>query len=263
MIQITNNSFKNNNFLFDAIRALHSTKICKSHKNNILGIVYAFNSFIDNHGSLLYFKQWPQIEISNCKFMYNKAHFLIYADNHYSRNDVQNGKIYIYNLTFHGNRLQQPTGGSSAAIRLRGNETTIHISNIMFTKNRGTSISLTNSILEIVGNITIDRNSAVTGGGLYIDRSVLHFADNDTKLLFFGNYATFGGAIYIEGEQDNCFLGNSSGQSIVLNGNTATVGPSIFFASNDSNNQCTGIEQFATSLPYSREFSISRTNYYS
>ena len=126
-------------------------------------------------------------------------------------NDNSPFNISINAVKFIDNRVLQKNKAAIIDIRYGNKVPVLH--DLLFTKNMGTPLVLTNVILNVTGDITFDGNNAITGGGLYIDRSVVSLADNAT-MHFVNNYAIYGGAVYIEATQEICFITSKYKQPI-------------------------------------------------
>ena len=252
MVLIKNNYFKNNTCTLNhLIGGVSHIPLHNKPSPLKLTIVLVFNTFYNNRGKLLHFTRLPLIEIANCSFENNTVTDYAVLMRLYS--DVNPFGISIYNVKFNSNTVLPTVGADKAAIvciMLGKKGLVLH--NVEFILNTGTSLALISTVLNVTGNVTFYHNSAVTGGGLYIDRSVVFFTEN-AKMNFYNNYAIYGGAIYIEAKTSNV---HTLQDSVVLNGNTATVGHSIFLA----DKKCTNITlNDVTSLPINAFISNSTT----
>lgn len=209
-----------------------------------LAAVFHSNIIIENTGTILYFKDWPLIEIFSCTIINNIAQDYCILIN--LGNDKSPSKISVGHLALVGNRVLQKSKAAIIDIRFGKADMPV-LFNLIFVKNIGTPLALNSVSVKVAGNLTFVGNIAVTGGGLYIDRSVLYLADNAT-MYFTNNYAMYGGAVYIEATQTGCFVNSKYKHSIVLTRNTATVGSSIFYASKNCKYTCRHMDDI-TVLP--------------
>ena len=78
---------------------------------------------------------------------------------------------------------------------------------------------------------------------------------------FINNYAIYGGAVYVEASQTVCYFKKYKSHAIRFSGNTAIVGDSIFFASNECNStRLCDDDKYVTSLPYSASSMIDNSS---
>ena len=100
------------------------------------------------------------------------------------------------------------------------------ISNCMFQGGQNGALAVVDSTLTLLDN-TFLNNSATIGGGIYIDRSIVHL----TRNTFVDNYASENGSgVYIESDQpstvsftENSFIGNNGDGAVVFVGYNSEV----------------------------------------
>ena len=247
MVQIKNNNFTTNNMiqLF-----LVSNNLQRSSVDHAI-IVFNFNSFYNNNGTLINFKQWPTtINITNCIFSQNRASSNIISILFHDVTPV----IVIKEVILMENQILTTVSANEAAIvSITGGRNVSTSLNAAFSLNQGTPLALIDTTLQVTGYINFNANSAITGGGLYINESTIYLADNDTTIRFTDNYAVYGGAVYLEATQKTCFLIFNSIHSIYIARNIArniaNVGSSIFYANNACKYACKNSIDDITSLP--------------
>ena len=243
-LYLFNNLFINNMF---------STGLKMLYCNPCLKFVCLSNKFINNKGHLMDFYQWPYIELVDTAIINNTADtYLVYI--HYDKQHNPNTTIIIkntimmYNLitvlttTYHGAIVNLYNSGPTATIY-------VTCGNVTFSKNLATPLALNGISLAVTGSIMFESNRGVTGGGLYIHLASLKLeidVDHATvNVSFVNNFARYGGAIFIDNSQSLCFLNISNHHSLLLYGNTAIVGPSIFSSRNwcnfNFNDICTNL----------------------
>ena len=266
-LKLTNNNYTNNTFSIGLIRTYSSELDC----NNVtLYMVCNRNHFEGNIGTLMNLNQWPYmyVQIENTTITNNTADVFLISIK-YSTKFIQCHRymnIYLKDLNISYNSISM----LAIATQLQGaiflvqdslygaymHMTSLNVSNATFSNNIGTPLALLHINFTVLGSVTFGSNSAVTGGGLYIDYdTILSIADN-ASLMFTNNNARYGGAIYIGDNQDLCFLEKSSHlfhDQLDRGNNDAVIGHSIFstrkWCDYKIGTKCADLDNLVASLP--------------
>ena len=289
---ITNNTIRNNNyactcyfsycaFIHVSVRPYCDNDNCNNDNFPVSCINNHFvNNIIHNNAcgkdsSILTFINWGKLKIEDSVIRSNEiANYAIFV-----RIDINLClNISMHNITFLDNIITSNATADKAAIVTIQNfddyyDETISMSNLYFTNNRGTPLSLVRSTIYINGDLVFSSNiKALTGGGLYVrDGSTLHVGCN-ASITFINNEAFFGGAIFVD--QDTCFLIRHCNDVplnftdlITVKRNHANYGPDIFSLydwcndiNNDDNNYCKMIQSTFNIVPISINLSLSNSS---
>ena len=243
---IANNIIKNN-YCLDTTSCiyisfyLHCANYFLKHVRckNRFAVTYTNNTFVGNIGHdssyISAFINWAILRIENSEIVGNKIAYAFYIVKEESL-DLDYYNISIHDITFDNNRISSFATADKATVMLVHNYnmyhhsyemSTVTMSNLRFTNNVGTPLSLVGSTIDISGDlIFINNTNALTGGGLYISDDTIINVTNNASITFTDNQAFFGGAIYVR--QGSCFLGGNYGKSFKLNKNHARYGPDVF-----------------------------------
>ena len=279
-VLIANNIIRNNNHTCKFYGAfIHAQPYCDNGNCYVsdFSITCINNTFVNNSvcGGILTIINWGQLKMENSEIRNNKiANYAIFIQqNLYS-------SILIHNMTFIDNTISYATSTADKAAIVTiqndnnnyyyyyGTGATISItssmSNLYFTNNIGTPLSLVGSTITINGDLVFSNNTkALTGGGLYVsDDSTLHVGCS-ASITFTNNMAFFGGAIYVD--QNTCFLKRDCSVSdyFIVQGNHANYGRDIFSVYNWCNDNiknddnCKMIQSTFNIVPISVNLSLS------
>ena len=257
-LDLINNTFTDNIFDIGLITAQYKTNAdIDTCENVALSLVCNNSSFIGNNGTLINLYQWSHVTMENMIITKNTANaYLIslqYSTNFYRCQKYINMKDSIM---AHNSIPTLATGNQGACFCIQdksyaSDQTFLNISNVAFTNNVGTSLALFNVYLTVLGHVAFDSNSAMTGGGLYMDYDTKINISGNAILNITNNNAFYGGAIYIDKHQQACFLDEKSSNSLVLHNNSAVIGRSIFSTQRwcKYHSKCVNLGDKVVSLP--------------
>ena len=260
---IANNIIRNNNNACHFYAFIHAYMYGQLYCDNgdcNFSITCTNNTFVNNSicNSILTFINWDpryvQLKMENSEIRNNKIanYAIVIQQQEKLYSSPRDFSILIHNITFIDNTISYATSSTAdkAAIvtiqnynyynnifNYYGTSAAISMSNLYFTNNIGTPLSLVGSTININGDLVfINNTKALTGGGLYVrDDSTLHVGCN-ASITFTNNMASFGGAIYVD--QNTCFLKRDCSVSdyFIVQGNHANYGRDIFSVYNWCNN---------------------------
>jgi len=204
----------------------------------ITNVTFSFNNYMGVAGGALYIKTsntFNNVSITNCLFQENTAYgegaALFIMDS--NTGNSENHTFIVIQSNFDSN-----SGGDSAVYIAAGSIlTNVHVGNkSQFFNNTGTAIHLLSSTFSI-GDLVIFRgNSANRGGALYFEGAVrIKFVSHSYRIQFINNSAAqYGGAMYIDlgancGGTLNNIYPNSSYSTIQFANNFAGIaGNSVY-----------------------------------
>ena len=108
------------------------------------------------------------------------------------------------------------------------------IASCNFTSNVGSALYLSNTVIDMEGNLLFMNNSAESGAAMYFDQNAQIKMKSGSIIHFIGNIAALqGGAIFIEMSfgcpQPNAFLFTNSSTVMFTNNSAGFTGNSIYF----------------------------------
>ena len=272
---ITNNIIRNNNctswLTFIHVELYCDIAYCPITHN--FPVTCINNTFVNNNvtgSSILKFINWGKLKVENSEIRSNKIRSAIFIqkENNVYSSSYFNTTISIQNIIFIDNIISSYATADKAAIVTINNfddyydKRTISMSDLYFTNNIGTPLSLVGSTININGDLVIINNTmALTGGGLYISGDSTFHVGCNANITFANNMAFFGGAIYVD--QNTCFLKRDCNVSyFIVRGNHANYGRDIFSVynwCNDINNDdnCKMIQSTFNIVPTSVNLNLS------
>ena len=247
---ITNNTIRNNNYTctcyFSYCAFIHVQLYCDNdycYINNNFLVTCTNNHFVNNFihnecgsdSSILTFINWGELKMENSEIGSNEIANYAILINRENNLFLNNYNISIHNITFIGNTISSyntSIADKAAIVTIQNfDDGTISMSDLYFTNNRGTPLSLVGSTINISGDLVFSNNTkALTGGGLYVSGGSILYARCNANITFTNNTAFFGGAIFVN--QDTCFLISNCNvpfkDFITVKRNRANYGPDIF-----------------------------------
>ena len=213
---------------------------CMDDTCNNVNVVFTGNTFTKNIATskILEFENWAYLEIGNSLFSSNTVGESVLSirgtTDSCSSMFSPTINISIHDVCFLKNSQKPLTTADKGAVMVlkyydapyQDNTAMLLLSNITFNENTGTPLSIHEVFYpHITGNMYY-KNNAITGGGMYLDNIV--YIASDAAIVFEGNIARYGGAIYAVGDICHPHDDDYHDKSFSFSGNRASFGSQIY-----------------------------------
>lgn len=236
VVVVSNNHFQDNEQSITDTALIIAERLtqtaCTSAQLHYIG-----NTFKHNEGGLLDIKLFNYLFIANNSITHsNSSISLISIANNFNAPHACNctSHMEIKSTTIEYSVVigLVPATVHVAALVSIENATNLTLTGLRASCNIGTPLALIGGTCTLAtwGDVMINNNTGITGGGLYIDNNARVYLDshshsNSVKLLH--NSAQYGGAVYVGSGQNVCF---TDGVFSDVNNSASIAGPDIFLS---------------------------------